>query len=468
MIRRLVFTYLVITAFGLALLAVPLGTTFAHREKDRLLFDIERDAQSMSSLVEDPLEKGTPVPSGDIVAYAKRTGGHVVVVNDKGIALLDTDHLRQKPRDYSNRPEINVALNGDRAQGTRHSDTAGTTLVYSAVPTTANGRVNGAVRITYPTATLDARIRQAWGRLALLCLGVLAAVAIVGFVIARSITRPLRRLEQAADKFAAGELDAHVEIDRGPPEIRRLAATFNRMAERLSTLLDAQQRFVADASHQLRTPLTALRLRLENLDAHVSPQDRPAIAAANAEVTRMNRLVEGLLVLARDEAESKASIAIDAAEIAAERVGVWREITADRDVTLSIDAPRSAPAMALPGALEQLIDNLLDNALTVAPARSTITVRVETHPHAVGVHVLDEGPGLDASARARAFDRFWRAPDAPVGGSGLGLAIVRQLADASGGSVRLDAREPRGLDAVVLLPVPANAPQAAIAAALPS
>src|SRR5882672_5240231 len=130
MIRRLVVTYLAITTFGLALLAIPLGLTFAHREKDRLFFDVERDADTMSAFVDDPLESGTAIPTSDITSYAKQTGGHVIVVDPRGIALPDpntpTKHL-----DYSPPPETHSALRGKRVSCTRHSDQLDTNLVYA-------------------------------------------------------------------------------------------------------------------------------------------------------------------------------------------------------------------------------------------------------------------------------------------------------------------------------------------------
>jgi len=462
MIRRLVVTYLAITTFGVALLAIPLGLTFAHREKDRLLFDVERDAETMSALVEDPLEAGAAIPTSDIARYAKQTGGRVVVVNAKGIALADTE----KPPEQGNyatsaRPEIQAALQGKRVTGTRRSETLATTLVYAAVPVTVSSKVIGAVRITYGTATLDARVRRMWAQLALLCLGVLVAVAVVGFALARSITRPIRRLQVATDRFATGDLSARVDVDAdaGPPELRHLASTFNRMASRLATLLAAQQRFVADASHQLRTPLTALRLRLENLASHVDDRDRDALEAAGAEVARMSRLVDGLLVLARDDANGTETVPVDVAGIARERVEFWQDVVAEKDVALVAELPTSASvARAVPGAVEQLVDNLVDNALAVSPPGSRITVRVDASAHSVALHVIDQGPGLDAASRERAFDRFWRGAGSAPTGSGLGLAIVRRLADASRGSAKLEPGPSGGLDAVVVLPVSADSP----------
>lgn len=452
MTRRLLLSYLAVTMVALALLAVPLGLTIAHREKERLLFNIERDADAMAAVANASVRAQHSLPRLEIIQYAARTGGHVVVVNARGRALLDTDRPNSPGRDYSkNRPEIQDALHGGRVEGTRVSETAGTTLVYAAVPITANGRITGAVRITYPTATLDERVRKTWGQLALLCGGVLMAAAAIGFLLARSLTRPVHDLERATDRLAGGDLNARVNADNGPPELRHLASTFNRMADRLARLVDAEQRFVADASHQLRTPLTALRLRLENLEAHASADDRAPLDAAGQEVTRMSRLVDGLLMLARGAGDKDGRVMFDVVPVVRRRVEMWGEVTDERGVQISLECPDSAPAVAISGAVEQVVDNLVDNALAVSPSNATILVRIVAEPGRVEIHVADDGPGLDPEERAHAFDRFWRGTRATPGGSGLGLAIVRQLAEACGGSARLDARAQGGIEAVVVL-----------------
>ncbi len=461
MTRRLVVTYLIVTALALALLAVPLGVTFARREKERLLFNIERDADAMGAVVEGPIQTHKPIPRAALRRYAARTGGHVIVVDGHGVALFDTGRPTTPGRDYSSRPEIQAALAGRRVEGSRISESLGTTLLYAAVPVTADGRVTGAVRITYPSATLDARVLHMWGQLALLCLGVLVIVALVGFALARTIVRPVRRLEDATDRLAEGDLSARVDAANGPPELRHLATTFNRMADRLARLVDSQQRFVADAAHQLRTPLTALRLRLDNLRASaleangsergIGTGELGAVDAAMREVTRMSRLIDGLLLLARELSDHIETVAVDVTEVVRDRAELWADVIADRGVQLVLDVPDTAWAMATTGSVEQLVDNLVENAIAVSPSGATITVRVASTPTNVALHVVDQGPGLEASERARAFDRFWRATTAPPGGSGLGLAIVRQLAEASGGTARLDARREGGIDAVVEL-----------------
>jgi signal transduction histidine kinase len=454
MTRRLVVTYFTITAFALASLAIPFGITFAHREKDRLLFAIERDADDIAAEAQATVAQGKPPPKSAIFLYAAKTGGHVIVVDRNGIALLDTDNPTGRPRDFSSRPEVIQALSGRRSDGSRYSETLGTNLIYTAVPITGGTdlEVHGAVRITYPSATLDARIRRTWSRLALLCLLILCLVMIVGWLLARGVTRSVRQLEAAANRVAGGDLTTRVPERTGPPELQHLEHAFNQMAAEVARLMDAQQQFVADASHQLRTPLTALQLRLENLDARVAASDRPAVEAIIADLERLNRLVDGLLVLARDDGEASRTEVVDVSAVALTRAQAWTDVMADRGVQLAIESSPGALAHVTSGAVEQLVDNLVDNALAVSRAGDSVTIRVETHERNIELHIIDHGPGLDPRDRARAFDRFWRASDAPSGGSGLGLAIVRRLAEASGGDARLDQNASGGIDAVVTLP----------------
>ncbi len=448
--RRLILTYLTITLFGLALFGIPLGFTFAHRERDRLLFEIERDADTMAASAQSSPQQAD-VLRAQILAYAARTGGRVIIVDATGRSTLDTDAPNGPTVDFSTRPEIKQALGGSRVDGTRYSNTVGTHLLYVAVPKSDDGRVSGAVRITYPTATLDARVRRVSAQLLLLALGVLVAVAVVAFLVARSLARPMRRLEEATDRLARGELESRADEAHGPQELRHLASTFNRMAIRVTSVLDAEKRFVADASHQLRTPLTALRLRLENLETTAPEPQRPAIEAAIAELDRLGRLVDALLTLERGDAETSVAVATDVAEVVRDRAEVWRELVSARQVNLVVETPDDGWALSLPGAVEQFVDNLLDNALEVSPTEGTVTIRVVRAPAGVELHVVDEGPGLDAEARADAFGRFWRGTRTSAG-SGLGLAIVRRLAEASGGSARLDVAPTGGIDAVVVLP----------------
>jgi signal transduction histidine kinase len=453
--RRLLASYITLTIVVLAALEIPLGIQYGRSEQRDLTNRIVRDALIMATFAEDPLERGTTAATPGLVRAARRyqhdPGGRVLVVNRRGISIVDTrDPVGQNMR-TPGRPEIARALGGSVATGTRHSNQLGTDLIYVAVPIASGGKVRGAVRITYPTSELDARVNRYWLLLAAIGGVVLAAATAIGIRFARTLTKPLSTLERAAAEVGEGDLSVRAP-EEGPPEIRALAARFNETVARLDSLLDSQQAFVADASHQLRTPLAALRLRLENLERDVEPAGRQDLDAALAEVERLARLVDGLLALARADAAAPAAEPVDVAALVATRVHHWTPQAEARDVALAADVDPGLLALATPGALEQVLDNLLSNALAVSPPGSTITARARAVDGAIELHVLDEGPGMTPEQRARAFDRFWRAGP-PGSGTGLGLAVVHRLVTADGGTIELREAPGGGLDAAIRLRV---------------
>ena len=450
--RRLLLSYLAVAVLVLALLEIPLGISYANNERQDLTHKVERDAVALSTLVEDALEHGTSVParvSAVARSYTRETSGRVVVVDRSGRELVDSAPTGS--RDFASRPEIARALAGEVASGIRHSRTLGVDLLYVAVPVASSGVVHGAVRISYPTSAVDSRIHRYWTLLAIIAAGVLAAAALVAVVLSRWMTGPLERLEEAAEAIGSGDLTARAPVD-GPPEMRRLAETFNAMTAELDQLVRSQDVFVADASHQLRTPLAALRLRLENLDRDVAGSGKDELAGALGEVERLSTLVDGLLALARADRASKAPERIDVTRVVEERVAAWTALAEERGVALGCDMAADAVALATPGRLEQVLDNLLANALDASPAGAEITISAATGDGWIELQVGDEGPGMPAEERRRAFDRFWRAPGRDGEGTGLGLAIVQRLAAADGGSVSLEPSSAGGLAVVVRLP----------------
>jgi signal transduction histidine kinase len=452
--NRLLLGFLALTVLVLAVLEIPLGITYARNERQDLTLKVERDAVTLATLAEDVLEPGGSARLGALERladeYAAETGGRVVVVNARGRALVDTSPEFGEGRDFSTRPEIALALDGEVATGVRDSETLGLSLLFVAVPVVSAGQVLGAVRISYPTSEVDDRVRRYWLILLAIAGVVVAAAALAGLLLARWITSPLRGVERAAAAVGRGELDTRAPAE-GPPEVRDLARVFNETAAKLQTLLRSQEQFVADASHQLRTPLTALRLRLENLEADTGPAARESLVGALAEVERLSGLVEGLLALARSDAGGAPAEPVDLAEIVATRAEAWSALAGERGVRLTTATAGEAVARAAPDRLEQVLDNLLSNALEVSPPGGTIRLASGRDGNRVELHVVDEGPGLTPEQRERAFDRFWRGGSS-TGGSGLGLAIVARLVAADGGEVELRAAVPHGIDAVVRLP----------------
>lgn len=465
MTRRILLSFALMAILVTTMLAVPLGLSFARREHDRLLNAVERDSRVLAAETDDQFETNdfTKLPAL-VDRYVRETHGRVVMVNAVGRSVIDSDNRTGPARDFSTRPEIAAALAGRYSSGERASTTLGAPLLYVAVPIVQEGRVLGVVRVSYPTATIDRRTRAVWLQLAGLSGVTLVVVVTAGWIVARTLSGPVISLETAADGLAAGDLSIRAATDRGPRDLLRVATTFNNMAERIETLVESQRSFLADASHQLRTPLTALRLRLDALEA----QDEVVSAdvnAALAEVDRLSSLVDALLAMARVDAQSGSvrPVAVDVAALVRDRVDAWGSLADERGVTLRVEAPGvPVRADAVAGGLEQILDNLLANAIDVAPDASTITATAAVIAGgSVELSIADEGPGLTDAQIARAFDRFWRGPSATPGGSGLGLAIVRRLAETSGGSARIERGSPHGLRVVVTLPAAHSAKRVA-------
>ena len=457
MTRRLLASYLTITVIVLVLLMVPLGIFYSQRERERLASDVEHDANVIATLYEDDLEAGSPLDPTPADTYEDRTGARVVVVDSDGISQVDTGDAID--RDFSTRPEIAAALDGVRTAGTRRSDTLNTDLLFVAVPVASGGTVHGALRITFDTGDVNERVRNFWLSLGAIAVVVLAAVVLIGWVIARSVTRPLRELTASAVRFASGDLSVSGKVSEGPPEIRALDDTMSTMALRLDAVLRDQRRFVADASHQLRTPLTALRLRLENLQNDLADGDRgdreqpltDSLERAIGETERLTELVSNLLQLARADDRPATDVA-DLGMLVSDRVDTWTAMAEERGIELrQHGVTGSTWVRCVPGAIEQMLDNLLDNALAASPAASIVDVEIRSTGDGVEFLVIDHGPGLSDESKAAATRRFWRG-DATRSGTGLGLAIVDTLATASGGHVTLTDSIGGGLTVVVELP----------------
>ena len=305
MTRRLVATYIALAVIVLLALAIPLGIELARNERRALASNVERDAFALASLVEDRVPpRGTRRRRRRSLASRAPTRGTRERASSSSM-LAARRSRTPRPRGRASAASragrrSSRRSGGSVAQGSRPSQTLHQTLLFVAVPVASGGKVRGAVRVSYPTAAADARARRAWETLGAIAAVVLLIAVVLGVVLARIVRRPLESLTAAAAAVGAGDLSARAEVT-GPPETRAVASAFNLMAARLDELLRAQQSFAADAAHELRSPLQALRLRLENLEDEVAPGGRRDLEAAHAEALRLSRLVTGLLELARAE-----------------------------------------------------------------------------------------------------------------------------------------------------------------------
>ena len=443
---------------GVVLVAhdIPLSSYLRRLERDRLTTSIERDAFTIAGRVSPviPLATVDRASSIDEVlrVSARDAASTVVVIDESGFLLSSTNPGDTPGEDYADRPEVATALLGEPTSGSRFSSTVGEELVYVSVPVLSGSSVLGVVRITYPKSILDARVNEQRRSLLLAAAVSLAMAALVALVFASRVARPLEQINDATNELANGDLAA-VAPEVGPPETRQLAHSFNSMAKRLGGLIERQRRFAGDASHQLRTPLTALRLRLEQASEQI--ESNPAVARdhldeAMNETDRLSNLVEQLLRLARSEAALLERNEVDLAALVAGRVEEWRYLAAERDVTIGADDVPAVSVRTSELALREILDNYIDNALEVSPHGSAIRLLVFRDGSSTSIVVRDEGSGMSEDERRHAFDRFWRASHTVNRrGSGLGLAIVAQLAQAAGLTVELRDSPAGGIDAVV-------------------
>ena len=271
--------------------------------------------------------------------------------------------------DFSSRPELTAALGGDRFQDQRFSDTLGRDILATAVPVFDEGRVVGAVRLTQSVEAVDDAVRRTAVGIAAVGLVVLLAALLAAYLLARAVTRPIERLGAAADTIASGDLDARAPVE-GSREQRSLARSFNVMTERLARAVRAQAEFVADASHQLRTPLTGLRLRIEEARASTDPeQRRHHLDAGLEELDRMSGTIDDLLVLSRTGEREGKGEEVDLAEAAADARRRWERAAGAREIALTATHDGAGSVLASRADLDRAVDAVLENAIHYTPAR---------------------------------------------------------------------------------------------------
>lgn len=435
MTRRVLAGFVLVLLAMIAFVEIPLGLELAHHEREDFQLTTVAKAEAMAATAEEVLGDADhqatasglslKVDPGDAVAVANRAGK---VVATFGPAL----------------PAEAVA----RAFSGQHVTIADRTLATVSVGD--SGTRDGIVLLARSSESLDNRLGALAAALIAAAVGALALGAAVAVALARWIGQPVNGLRRVATAMGSGQLGIRAD-DVGPHEIRELAADFNQMAERIGDLLDNQRAMTSDVSHQLRTPLAALRLRLENIAADAPAELQPDLTATLDEINRLSRLADGLLAVARAEDQETTPEAVQVDAVIADRIALWRSVGDERSIDL-VDQSTSVVAMIGAGHLEQILDNLLANALEVAPAHSAIEVSAGREKHNVVVTVVDHGPGLAPQARELAFRRFSGLGDRGSRSAGLGLAIVGSLAKANHGSAHLDETPGGGLTVVLSLP----------------
>jgi len=452
MTRRIALTFMALIVMLLVLAVVPLGLSMTQRERTSFRDTTEAADRTIAAAAEEHLsDHRSPASMRRLLEQAERAGDCAAVFDAAGRTVAATECPGRTGE--GDEDDEAAASWGDLAhQVLGHPETAtrerDDRLVVAA-PIGDTTHPVGVAVLSRSAEGMNDRIGAMWGRLALIGAGGLVAGVLLSVALARWVGRPLRAVDAAALRLGEGALDVRAPGGHGPQEVRRLASTFNTMAARMEALIHGHRAVVADVSHQLRTPLTALRLRLDLLAAGADEATAGEFAGAQEEIARLSRLVDGLLAVSRAETAVPRPVPVRVDEVVDDRVTAWEPVARERRVSLTGRCGAGLTAYLGAGDLEQVIDNLVANALDAVGDGATVRIEGRATRERVVLRVVDDGPGMSAAAREAAFRRFGN-PEAS--GSGLGLAIVHRLATANGGTVRLEDTAGGGLTVVLELP----------------
>ena len=449
--RALLLAFAYVLLLAIVSFGIPLGLAL----RDRVDSEVKSQARNQADLVAaTAADQLGPRDAEALAQLALRSSdavrGRVLIVDRQGVVLADSAGADQVGASYAQRPEIATALRGRAFQDDRHSDTLDADILATAVPVVGPNGPIGAVRVTQDVDAVGDAVQSASLGLVLVAALVLAIGFAAGIVIARRLSSPLAALEGTARQIAGGDLERRAPVI-GTSEQRSLAMSFNEMTARLAGALRAQREFVADASHQLRTPLSGLKLRLEEARAARLPDDAAhEVDAAMREVDRLSATVDELLILSRAGQQDAPGERLDLSELARSAAARWSPAAADKGMAVEVDADGAAPAFCSRADIERALDTLVENALAYSRDGGTVTIAAGSGR----LCVMDRGPGFAAGEEEQVFQRFRRGSASRGGarGSGLGLPIARALMERWGGTARVENRPGGGGAAILELP----------------
>jgi signal transduction histidine kinase len=445
MARRIVLTMLALVSVLLISAVAPLGLITAGHEQESFRMGTVMSAQTLATVAEKRLsDHGAGPTLVTTLVHANAPGDEVWVFDAGNQLVASIGGAKQESPPVPPKTVAYVLRTGRFAVSTGAGELQVTVSVVSTL-----GGPTGVLVLARPTGLLDGQLRMLWAWLIAVAAAGLVAAAIAAVMFARWVGRPLSDLDAAAQQLGGGALDTRSTTGHGPPEVRRLAVTFNTMAGRLETLVHGNRAMMADVSHQLRTPLAALRLRLDLLAQDADQSTSHELAAAQGEIARLSRLVDGLLAVARAENVVAKPVEVAVDVVIRDRTAAWYPVAEERGVELTTECPGPVRASLGDGHLEQIVDNLLANALDAVPSGGQVKVSAAATGQEARVTVADDGPGMSRQQQEAAFRRF--ASTSPAG-AGLGLAIVHRLVMSNGGSVALSDTPGGGLTVTVDLP----------------
>jgi signal transduction histidine kinase len=396
--RRLTTSTALIALAAVLVLGIPLGAVEGARVRSEQTGKLEREADAAASVIDDRLQRGVPLTAASVAPLVRP--GH----------------------------RLAVVAGGRRVQ-------AGAHIAGSVVTTRAGTTGAAVVTASAPASEIDRRVRRSWLLIALLGTGGIAVATALAAIQARRLSRPLERVAATSARLGDGDFSARAPRS-GVPEIDAIGQALDTSAGRIAELVAREREFSSNISHQLRTPLTALRLRLEeSARAQDADELRGELDAALREADRLEAMIADLLAHARS-ATGQDTIAVALSSAAREHAAAWTALFARAGRRVVVDDDGPVGALASRGTVGQVLDVLLDNALRHGAGTVTVTVRPDDR--FATLTVGDEGPGIAADDAERIFQRGATS----AGSTGIGLHLARTLARADRGSLRLTEPAP--------------------------
>lgn len=461
--NRLALTYLLLVLLSVGGLIVWMGIQLQTATFDQEEHNLEIQAQLVANALHPAfVNEDVPVSRNlakMVQAYAQEsriTANDIparVTVVDNQLLILASSDARVTAGTEENHVEFQAARAGFEQHEIRWDEFTGQERVFVAAPIRGEDNVLAFVQLSAPTADMYSGIWKTW--LGLFGIGsiILTLTALVSVLLARGIARPVQTLTRVSQEIANGHLERRVTPE-GPDEIEQLGRTFNQMTERLQELIAREKDFAANAAHELRSPLTSLRLRLELLQNGAQPGAATGATTTylrdmEREVTHLQRVVEQLLILAGLDQDAHAPRTnFDPAPLLYDLADEMSPQLQEAQVQLSVNIPDHLPLIhANAEQIRMAVRNLLENALKYTPAQGCVTLDAHVAKDFVEIAVGDTGIGIPADALPHIFDRFYRVDGARrnrVRGSGLGLALTRFVVEANDGHVKVTSREGQG------------------------
>ena len=422
--RRILVAIVALTTLAVIVFAVPLGFVLANLYREEEIVRLERAAGEAGEHVPTAFPRST-----DRAELRRERGQPPVGLYGRNGRLVSGSGPHRSD------PAVRSALHGE----TRDDEYSGRLIV--AVPLIRGERIDGALRASVPLSAVSDRTRNAIMVMIAIGMGAVGLSALIGIYQSRRLARPIKELARTATQLGDGDFTARGEAS-GMPEVDAVSHALDSTATRLDQMLSRERSFSEDASHQLRTPLTGLRVNLEAARLDPAADHNVAFEAALGEVDRLERTIDDLLALAREHPADRTELNVHAVlgEIESEWHGRFAAVDRPLRVTIAAHLPRVTVSAR---AVRQIIDVLLDNAFRYGA--DVVSMRARSAPVGIVIEIADDGPGITGNSE-RIFERRGEGST----GHGIGLALARSLAEAEGARLRLEHGGPNPVFALFL------------------